>query len=201
VTDGPDPDTTDVEDPLGPPGVDEPAAVDDTSAEGASSSGDGTAGGSPLGVDPGSATVEELIGLLQTTAAERDDYLDTLRRNQADFENYRKRAAKQVADDATRAVESLVDKLLPVLDACEAAAQHGSDEVGPVHAALLGTLEKEGLERIDPVGESFDPNRHEAVMHEPAAEGDTTTMVAAVMRAGYAWKGRVVRPAMVKVRG
>jgi molecular chaperone GrpE len=201
VTDGQDPDTTGVEDPLGPPGVDEPAAVDDTPAEGAGSSGDGPPGGPPLGVDPGSATVEELIGLLETTAAERDDYLDTLRRNQADFENYRKRAAKQVADDATRAVESLVDKLLPVLDACEAAAQHGSDEVGPVHAALLGTLEKEGLERIDPVGESFDPNRHEAVMHEPAAEGDTTTMVAAVMRAGYAWKGRVVRPAMVKVRG
>lgn len=131
----------------------------------------------------------------------RDEYLDALRRNQADFENYRKRAAKQVADDSARAVEALVDKLLPVLDACEAAVVHGSQEVGPVHAALLGTLQKEGLERIDPVGEAFDPNRHEAVLHEPAAEGDDGTVVSEVMRAGYGWKGRVVRPAMVKVRG
>lgn len=193
-----------VEDPLGPPGVDDPGlddGADDAAADQAAATGGEAPGPSPLGVDPESATVEELIELLETTVAARDEYLDALRRNQADFENYRKRAARQVADDAARAVESLVDKLLPVLDACEAAAQHGSDEVGPVHAALLGALEKEGLERIDPVGEDFDPNRHEAVMHEPAAEGDTTTVVAAVMRSGYGWKGRVIRPAMVKVRG
>ena len=144
------------------------------------------------------AVVEhDVVALL----AERDQFKDIALRLQADFENYRKRAAKQVADDSARAVEALVDKLLPVLDACEAAVVHGSQEVGPVHAALLGTLQKEGLERIDPVGEAFDPNRHEAVLHEPAAEGDDGTVVSEVMRAGYGWKGRVVRPAMVKVRG
>ena len=201
MTDGPDTDATGVEDPLGPPGVDDLDAPNGADAERVGGDGPPATGGSPLGVDPQSATVEELIEVLEPTVGARDEYLDALRRNQADFENYRKRAAKQVADDSARAVEALVDKLLPVLDACEAAVVHGSQEVGPVHAALLGTLQKEGLERIDPVGEAFDPNRHEAVLHEPAAEGDDGTVVSEVMRAGYGWKGRVVRPAMVKVRG
>jgi molecular chaperone GrpE len=193
--------TEGVEDPLGPPGVDEPAdgdsevVTDAVAQEGESGPETGPE------IDPASASVEELIQILEVTTAARDEYLDALRRNQADFENYRKRAARQVADDSARAVESLVDKLLPVIDACEAAAHHGSEEVAPIHAALLGSLEKEGLERIDPLGEEFDPTRHEAVMHEPAGEDDTTTVVAVVMRAGFAWKGRVIRPAMVTVRG
>ncbi|HEY4377124.1 MAG TPA: nucleotide exchange factor GrpE, partial [Acidimicrobiales bacterium] len=129
-----------------------------------------------------------------------DDYRDALQRNQAEFENYRKRVQRQQADDAARATGVLVEKLLAVLDACDGAVRHGATEVEPIYAALLGTLEKEGLERIDPAGEPFDPTRHEAVMHEPA-EGDEGTVVSDVMRAGYAWNGRVVRPAMVKVRG
>ena len=180
--------SADVEDPLGPPGVDEAPEAD-------------APAGASAGPDVASATVEELVELLEKSVTERDEYLDALRRNQADFENYRKRAAKQVADDSARAVESLVDKLLPVLDACDAAVHHGATEVEPIYAALLGTLEKEGLERISPAGEEFDPNHHEAVMHEPAQEGDDGTVVSDVMRAGYAWNGRVVRPAMVKVRG
>jgi molecular chaperone GrpE len=153
------------------------------------------------GGDRSGSSVEELIADLERTTVERDGYLDSLRRNQADFENYRKRVAKQSADDAARAAESLVDKLLPVLDACDGAITHGATEVEPIFAALLGTLEKEGLERIDPVGEAFDPNVHEAVLHEPAQEGDDGTVVSDVLRPGYGWKGRVVRPAMVRVRG
>ena len=158
----------------------------------------------PVGVPDSEADLEADSGAepdLESVLAERDEYLDALRRSQADFENYRKRAAKQVADDAARAVESLVDKLLPVLDACDAAVHHGAVEVEPIYAALLGTLEKEGLVRLTPAGEVFDPNLHEAVMHEPAEPDQTGTVVSDVMRAGYQWKGRVVRPAMVKVRG
>lgn len=183
-----------VEDPLGPPGIgDVEAAVPSDEPS------DGAPGES--GVDPSTATVEELIELLESAVSTRDEYLDALRRNQADFENYRKRAARQVADETARALESLVEKLLPVLDACGAAALHGSAEVAPIQAALVGTLEKDGLERVDPVDAEFDPSRHEAVMHEPAAEGDATTVVSEVLRVGYAWNGRVIRPAMVKVRG
>jgi molecular chaperone GrpE len=93
----------------------------------------------------------------------------------------------------------LVEKLLPTLDACDAAITHGADDVAPVLATLLGALEREGLERLDPHGDAFDPNQHEAVIHE---EGDADApVVDAVLRTGYAWKGRVIRPAMVKVRG
>ncbi|HMQ27798.1 MAG TPA: nucleotide exchange factor GrpE [Acidimicrobiales bacterium] len=133
---------------------------------------------------------------------ERDDYLDQLRRVQADFENYRKRTLAQQGEVAERANESLVGQLLPVLDACDAAVQHGAEDVAPVQAQLVDTLEKAGLERLDPAGEPFDPNFHEAVMHEPADDGDGGgSVVAEVLRTGYTWKGRVLRPAMVKVRG
>lgn len=146
-------------------------------------------------------SVEELIADLERTIAERDEYLDLARRTQAEFENYRKRVANQAADDIARATAGLVEQLLPVLDACDGAIAHGSAEVEPIFAALLQSLEKQGLERIDPTGEAFDPTRHEAVMHEPGDDGDDGTVVSDVMRPGYGWKGLVVRPAMVKVRG
>ena len=186
-----------VEDPLGPPGVAEGFESATDSLEGELV--DGVDGGGS--VDRSGASVEELILDLERTIVERDQYLDSLRRNQADFENYRKRVAKQAGEDAARAAESLVDKLLPVLDACDGAVAHGATEVEPIFASLLGTLEKEGLVRINPAGEPFDPNVHEAVLHEPALDDDAGTVVSDVLRPGYIWKGRVVRPAMVKVRG
>ena len=146
-------------------------------------------------------SVEALLDDIDALTRQRDDYLDALRRSQADFENYRKRMMKQQTELADHAAVRLVEDLLPVLDACDGAVLHGETAVEPIFAALLGTLEKGGLERIDPTDEPFDPTRHEAVMHEPAEGDDAGTVVADVMRRGYAWKGRVVRPAMVKVRG
>ena len=189
-------------DPRGPPaggGLGDPNGVDVHSGGSPDPEGSGR---SRNAISPrGASSVEQLIDDLERISGERDEYLEALRRNQADFENYRKRVMKQQSDDVARAAESLVDKLLPVLDACDSAVHHGAEEVEPIFAALLGTLEKEGLERIDPNGEAFDPNRHEAVMHEPAAEGEDKTIVSDVMRPGYGWKGRIIRPAMVKVRG
>lgn len=135
---------------------------------------------------------------LLALASERDDYLDQLRRLQADFENYRKRVVKQQDELAERATEGLVADLLPVLDACDAAAQHGDDAAAPIAKALVDVLEKQGLVKLAPEGEGFDPNHHEAVAHEP---GDGESVVAEVLRPGYLWKGRVLRPAMVRVRG
>jgi molecular chaperone GrpE len=163
--------------------------------------------------------------------AQRDEYLDSLRRLQADFENYKKRVAKQQADQAVRAALLLVEKLLPVLDTLDLATTHIGDADSDDGRALLAAssqlrdvLAKEGLERIDPLGEEFDPNAHEAVGHLPAEDagvsaglpstviGDTSgeafrrapsgePVVAEVMRPGYRWRGAVVRPAMVTVRG
>ncbi|MBI2709888.1 MAG: nucleotide exchange factor GrpE [Actinobacteria bacterium] len=165
-----------------------------------------TEGDAPQGTPPAAGTgtvptdlsVEALLDDVERLTHERDGYLDAVRRTQADFENYRKRTARQQAEEAERLTGRLVEDLLPVLDACDAALAHGASEVEPIFAALLQTLEKNGLQRLDEDGEEFDPNRHEAVMHEP---GDGPTVVADVMRRGYSWKGRILRPAMVKVRG
>ncbi len=136
---------------------------------------------------------------LETVAAQRDDYLEALRRVQADLENYKKRVIKQQTEHLERAAEDLVATLLPTLDACDSAILHGATEVEPIFASLLGTLEKEGLARMHPEGEEFDPTFHEAVLHEGGDGGET--IVAEVIRSGYTWKGRVLRPAMVKVKG
>jgi molecular chaperone GrpE len=145
------------------------------------------------------AALADVVNELTKLVAERDEYLDTLRRLQADFDNYRKRTLKQQTETLERAAETLVMKLLEVLDTVDLARSHGeSDAIEPVAAKLTEVLEKEGLERIDPVGKPFDPNEHEAVAHEPG-DGDPT--VVGLMRAGYRWKGRVLRPAMVTVKG
>jgi molecular chaperone GrpE len=134
---------------------------------------------------------------LELLLAEREQYLDAYRRAQADFENYRKQAQKRQDDAVVRSLSRFVEGLLPVLDACDAALAHGASEVEPVLAALYGALSKEGLERIDPKGSAFDPAEAEAVMHEPGEGGEL--VVADVLRTGYRWHGRVIRPAMVKV--
>ncbi|HEV2362538.1 MAG TPA: nucleotide exchange factor GrpE [Acidimicrobiales bacterium] len=167
---------------------------------------------------------------------ERDEYLDSLRRLQADFVNFRKRVSRQGADEASRAKAVLIERLLPVLDAFDLAVAHAGE--GPDGAALkqLGSLladvtQREGLERIDTAGVPFEPTVHDAVAHVPDDEdvvdeadvpddaaGDDAKrapgpggkgktppvegpVVAEVLRSGYSLKGRVLRPAMVKVRG
>lgn len=161
---------------------------------------DGSAGVDPASADAGSISAEDLVQDLERVTAERDQYLDASRRLQAEFENYRKAVAKREVEARERANESLIAELLPVLDACDGALASGATDVEPVRASLLDTLTKQGLTRIDDLEAPFDPERHEAVMHEPDEDG-AGPVVAEVMRAGYLWKGRVVRPAMVRVRG
>jgi molecular chaperone GrpE len=130
---------------------------------------------------------------------ERDEFKDIALRVQADFENYRKRAAAQMGDELDRALGKLVEQLLPVLDACEAAVAHGVEGVEQVWSSLIGALQKQGLEALDLAGQPFDPALADAVMHE---EGDgSEPVVLEVLRTGYRWKGRVLRAAMVKVKG
>ena len=130
---------------------------------------------------------------------ERDEFKDIALRVQADFENYRKRAASQMGDELDRALGKLVEQLLPVLDACEAAVAHGVEGVEQVWSSLIGALQKQGLEALDLADKPFDPALADAVMHE---EGDgSEPVVLEVLRTGYRWKGRVLRAAMVKVKG
>ncbi|HXY43858.1 MAG TPA: nucleotide exchange factor GrpE [Acidimicrobiales bacterium] len=153
-------------------------------------------------------------------SAERDEFLDALKRLQADFDNYRKRTERQQAELRRRASEALVARLLPVLDALELAMSHlglgaatPTDEASTallqVNSLLRDVLGREGLERIDAVGVGFDPTVHEAtaVDESQAADGAGTGDEAAgptvteVWRSGYRIGDRVIRPAMVRVRG
>lgn len=135
---------------------------------------------------------------LEALLAEREQFLEAYRRVQADFANYRKQAQKRLDDAVDRQLGGFVERLLPVLDACDAAAAQGAAEaVEPIITALYGALEKEGLERIDPKGEAFNPEIAEAVLHEPGEGG--AQVVAEVLRPGYRWQGRLLRPALVKV--
>jgi molecular chaperone GrpE len=135
---------------------------------------------------------------IRELASERDTYKDIAQRLQADFENYRKRVAAQIHDAADRAASRMAEAMLPVLDAAEAAYLRHPDEVGPLLNVMLGELRKHGLETLDLEDKPFDPTVADAVAHEPGEGGEV--VVAEVLRSGYRWNGRTLRPAMVRTR-
>lgn len=181
--------------------AEESVPVDGVEAGGeseAESSSSGAESGDGSAVEAGSPPTYEDPAAI---AAQRDEYLEALQRLKAEFENFRKRTERQWREMMDRAAEHLVSDLLPVLDACDAAIGHGVTEVEPIRAALLDVLSKAGLERMEPVGEVFDPEMHEAVQHEESDDHEGPPEVVEVMRHGYRWRGRVLRPALVVVRG
>jgi molecular chaperone GrpE len=145
-----------------------------------------------------------MLARLEALAAERDEYLNDLKRVAAEFENYRKRAARDQAGLALRANERLVKELLPVLDdlgrALQAAEEHEEvkleEGVRLVYRQLSELLRKEGLAEIETDGK-FDPHMHEALLTQPseAPEGS----VIDVVQKGYLLGDRVLRPARVVV--
>ncbi len=149
------------------------------------------------GADDG-ADPEEPLPTIDELLAQRDGYLSDLQRVTAEFANYRRKAAERQQETVALAAVGIVEKMLPVLDACDAAVAQGAEDVVPIRDALFGALEKEGLAKLDDPGAPFDPNCHEAVIHEP---GEGEAVIAEVLRAGYQLNSRVLRPAMVKVRG
>ncbi len=172
--------------------------------------------GEPVGLsDP----VEGILTDTAALAAERDEYLLALQHLQADFENYKKRVQRQQEEQSARAALDLVGKILPVLDTLDLARAHreSTAENGESHDAealdqarsqLLDLLMKEGLERVDASDVPFDPSVHDAVAAAPhddslteSTERDAGTTIDEVLRAGYRWRGQVLRPAMVRVRG
>ena len=139
---------------------------------------------------------------VEALLTERDSFREMAQRLQAEFENYRKRVAAQTTDDINRATGRIAESLLPVLDACEAAFVAHPAEIEPLFNLLLTELKKQGLEALDLSGQTFDPAKADAVIHEEGeGDGSGNPVVSDVLRTGYAWKGRVLRPAMVKVRG
>ena len=165
----------------------------------------------PANEAAGVQAVEEAAegdGPLAVARRERDEYLDLARRAQADFENYRKRAAREAAAAGERARGGLVRELLPVVDNLERALGSTGDNAGAhlaegvalVHSELVAVLERNGVEPFDPAGEPFDPTFHEALSTR-TEEGAEPGVVLDVVEKGYRSSGQVLRPARVVVSG
>jgi molecular chaperone GrpE len=142
-------------------------------------------------------------------ARERDEYLALAQRTQADFENYRKRAARETAAAQERGVAKLAKELLPAVDNLDRAleaAQHDGDNghstlvsgIKLVHADVIAALSRAGIERFEPKGEQFDPQRHEAIAQQPVDGAEPGTIVEVYQR-GYVLGDFVIRPARVVV--
>ena len=152
---------------------------------------------------PEEATPE--VDPLEQVTRERDEYLDALQRLKAEFDNYRKRTAREQNDLSTRAALRLVNDLLPVLDDLEralaAAEEHEEakleEGVRLVHRSLVGALAKEGLVEIETDG-AFDPNVHEAMLAQPSDDRDSGDVLD-VLQKGYRIGDKVLRPARVIV--
>jgi molecular chaperone GrpE len=142
-------------------------------------------------------------GELDQLRAERDEYLRALQRLKAEFSNYRKRMIRQQTQVVAEATEDLVRRLLPVLDALELGAQHVPDQLRPVLRQLQDTLAEEGLQRFEPIGADFDPTEQQAVADDPVVPlrpGSSRETVSSVLRPGYRLRGRLLRPALVRIR-
>ena len=147
----------------------------------------------------------EQLDPLTRMQRESEEYLDLARRTQADFENYRKRAAKEAAVAGERAKSGLVRELLPVVDNLERALasaadgeQHLAEGVRLVHSELIAVLERNGVQQFDPAGERFDSTEHEALSIRDQA-GAESGLVLDVVEKGYRANGTILRPARVVV--
>jgi molecular chaperone GrpE len=141
----------------------------------------------------------EEVDELAAVTKERDEYLDALQRLKAEFDNYRKRVARDQQELAARAHERLVKELVPILDDLERALAHEGDldeGIRLIHRQFSDALAKEGLSEIETDGK-FDPHTQEALLSQPsdAAEGD----VIQVLQKGYRLGDRVLRPARVVI--
>jgi molecular chaperone GrpE len=175
-------------------------ASQDASGGGSSANvGSGRSGAPPAGDEPRASELE-------AAKKQAEEYREHLQRLAADFDNYRKRVLKEQTRAVEMAAEPLVRRLLEVLDEFDLALMAAEQKpdfdrflhgVELVYAKLQDILRSEGLERIEAVGKPFDPTHHEALMQTGESEGEP--VVADVLRPGYTMRGRVIRPAGVKV--
>jgi molecular chaperone GrpE len=151
--------------------------------------------------------IQRLREALETKTREADEHRDRYLRSAAEFDNARKRAAREREDYTRYANESLLRELLPVLDNFDRALQAARGEAGAetvtagvelIQRELLRVLEKFGVAPFASVGQPFDPERHEAIARVPA-EGQPEGTVMNETARGYTLNGRVLRPAMVTV--
>ena len=153
----------------------------------------------------GEATIEQWQAALETAVAQRDEYLDSLRRTQADFQNFKRRNQTARADGYEDGVREAIAAMLPSIDnlerALDAADKAGvndglTDGVRMTLTTLLDGLKRFGFEEVPSLGEQFDPEKHNAVMREA---GEEPGKILEVFQKGYRVKDKIIRYAMVKV--
>jgi molecular chaperone GrpE len=151
--------------------------------------------------------LKALEDALNAEQAKSKEYLDRLKYVQADFENYRKRMEKEFQEITQRSNEKLISNLLGIMDELEIAIETGreTENVGAIlegvemiHKKLCATLEREGLTRIEAVGKPFDPNMHEILVKVPTKDHEDGTVIEEV-RKGFMFKGKIMRPCVVKI--
>ena len=207
----PDPETTRPTEPqLGVDGPTEPAEHADAAHHAADTADDAPEQTIDLEAlaDADPRARAELFGALLEAEAQRDEYLDDLRRARAEFDNYRRRVMREGASQRDSGKAEAFGSLLEVLDDLERTveASEGSDDpslakgLQLVASKLVSAVGSQGLTRIDTVDAPFDPNEHEAVQQLPSDEPTDEPVVAQVLRPGYRLGDRVLRPAMVVVR-
>jgi molecular chaperone GrpE len=200
-----------------------PGPVDD----GANVADSATKAPSEAGDEAAARVDSDLDALLADVKRERDEYLEIAQRARADFENYRKRAAREAREAERRGKAAVARELLPALDNLERALRASgidpdaeeatarpdgepqSEEVSGrealargvalVHRELRAALERAGVETYDPIGEAFDPNQHEALSVRPGADGVDAGVVVETLEKGYRLDGQVLRAARVVV--
>ena len=182
-----------------------PTAAEDQATETVNAAESVTGEAQQAAESQGEATIEQWQAALETAVAQRDEYLDSLRRAQADFQNFKRRNQTARADGYEDGVREAIAAMLPSIDnlerALDAADKAGvndglTDGVRMTLNTLLDGLKRFGFEEVPSLGEQFDPELHNAVMREA---GDEPGKILEVFQKGYRVKDKIIRYAMVKV--
>jgi len=144
-------------------------------------------------------SVQKLKGKLKVAEEKAKEYLDGWQRSQADFVNLRKRDEEAKVEFIKFAKLSLVEELISVLDSFNLALSHGNKDVKPVYDQFLSVLKQNGLEELDPMGKTFDPKYHEAIVVIPTDKHEQDHKILEVIQKGYILSGKIARPAKVKI--
>jgi molecular chaperone GrpE len=194
--------------PLGRTTSDPAEAETVSGSQGSTSPGSSEPGDVPISEIEDGQVVEDELDELSQAVLERDEYKDLALRAKADFENYRKRADKRVAETRGVAVAGVIRELLPVVDNLDRAVEAAgavsegdafAEGVRLVHADLHSVLDRLGLTQQDPTGEPFDPNFHQAISQAPASEALPAGTIVETVQKGFLLGEVVVRPASVVV--
>lgn len=143
--------------------------------------------------------VKKLKEKVKVAEAKAKEHLDNWQRAQAEFVNLRKRDEESKQDFIKFAKADMIAQIIPVLDSLDLAIGHGHKDMEAVRSQFMQILKSNGLEEMNPLGQTFDPGQHEAIAMMPTAKEEEDHKVLDVLQKGYALNGKVIRPAKVRI--